>query len=78
MIREPTGEFRVRAYGRTELAVAYCPNITPDAAWEKLKQWIAYCPGLAERLAEAGYRPQSRAGFTPRQVGLIVEALGEP
>ena len=73
-----TDEFRIRAYGRTELAQMYSPHITPEAAWQKLKAWIDYYPGLNGWLREAGYRPERRTGFTPRQVRLIVEALGEP
>lgn len=29
--------FTIRAYGRTELAQRYSPNIGPHAAWQKLK-----------------------------------------
>jgi hypothetical protein len=67
----------IKQYGRTELAQQYCPNITPDAAWRKLSQWIHHFPGLDERLAANGYTSRCRS-FTPAQVRLIVEALGEP
>ena len=69
--------FRVKEYGRTELALLYCPDITPDAAWRKLRQWIHRFPGLEESLAAHGYTHRCRS-FTPAQVRLIVEALGEP
>lgn len=69
--------FKIREYGRTELALAYCPAITPDAAWRKLRHWIRLFPGLDDRLASIGYTPRSRS-FTPAQVQLIVDALGEP
>lgn len=69
--------FRIREYGRTELAQAYCPGITPDAAWRKLRHWISLFPGLDRRLATIGYTPRCRS-FTPAQVQMIVEALGEP
>ena len=39
---EPTKtetEMKARAYGRTELAMMYCPQDTPGAAWRKLRQW---------------------------------------
>ena len=45
--------------------------------WKKLKLWIRRSPGLGERLAQTGYQNHQRT-FTPRQVSLIVEALGEP
>ena len=69
--------FCIRKYGRTELAQLYCPDITPAAAWRKLRQWIEAFPGLEESLAEHGYTRRCRS-FTPAQVRLIVEALGEP
>lgn len=70
-------DFEVRQYGRTELAQLYSPNITPEAAWKKLKTWIDFCPGLNQRLRTAGYQPRQRI-FTPAQVTMIVEAIGEP
>lgn len=69
--------FSIRKYGRTELAQLYCPDITPDAAWRKLRLWISHFPGLEERLSEHGYTSRCRS-FTPAQVRLIVDALGEP
>ena len=70
--------FVVRQYGRTELAQAYSPNITPESAWKKLKAWIENYPGLTGRLAAAGYNPCGQRIFTPAQVRMIVEAIGEP
>lgn len=67
----------IKNYGRTELAQLYCPDITPDAAWRKLRQWIRTFPGLEERMAAIGYTKKNRS-FTPAQVRMIVEALGEP
>ena len=69
--------FSLRAYGRTELAQAYCPQLSPGAAWQKLSTWINLYPGLPERLKAIGYSPRQRV-FTPRQVAMIVEALREP
>lgn len=69
--------FSLRAYGRTKLAQAYCPQLSPGAAWQKLSMWINLYPGLPERLKAIGYSPHQRV-FTPRQVAMIVEALGKP
>lgn len=69
--------FSFRAYGRTELAQVYCPQLSPGAAWQKLSLWIHLYPELTERLKAIGYSPHQRV-FTPRQVAMIVEALGEP
>lgn len=67
----------LRTYGRTELALAYNPALAPQAAWQKLKYWIAYNKDLSTALAKTGYTPQLRS-FTPKQVALIFEYLGEP
>lgn len=69
--------FTIRAYGRTELAQRYSPNTGPHAAWQKLKLWISVHPTLMRQLQADGYTPRQRT-FTPAQVGLIVDALGEP
>lgn len=71
-------EFEIRQYGRTELAQAYSPDITPAAAWKKLKAWIIFYPGLPEKLESLGYRPEEQRTFTPAQVAAITEALGKP
>ena len=69
--------FRIREYGRMELAQLYCPGIAPESAWKKMKRWIGLCPGLSERLSEAGYDTRTRS-FTPAQVRIIADALGDP
>ena len=72
-----TTGFAVRAYGRTELAVRYSPNLSKESAWRKLKKWIMTNPELRQWLAPGGELVMGRS-FTPRQVKLIVEQLGEP
>lgn len=76
-LKELGEPFRLRAYGRTELAQAYNPHLSPDVAWQKLSLWIHLYPELTECLKAIGYSPHQRV-FTPRQVSMIVEALGEP
>ena len=49
---EKQTDFRIRSYGRTELAQLYNPCLTPKAAYRKLVGWIDHYPGLAVRLAE--------------------------
>lgn len=70
--------FEIRQYGRTELAQMYSPDITPAAAWKKLKAWIGYHPTLEGELRELGYHPGRQRLFTPAQVAAITGALGEP
>ena len=76
-LKELGETFQLRAYGRTELAQAYNPHLSPGAAWQKLSLWIHLYPDLTEQLKAIGYSPHQRV-FTPRQVAMIVEALGEP
>ncbi len=70
-------EFKIRTYGRTELAQCYCPTMNPRAAYRKVMQWIDMYPNLRQHLAELGLDPKSRT-YTPAQVKAIVDALGEP
>lgn len=70
-------DFKVRAYGRTELALKYSPAITPKAALRKLNRWIALAPDLESRLRAMGFTPANRS-YTPAEVSAIIEVLGEP
>lgn len=62
---------------KRELATLYAPELEPHAAVNRLTRWIACNPSLALALRSAGYRKTQRL-LSPRQVGLIVEHLGEP
>ena len=66
-----------RIYSRGELAMCYNPNLSDSAARKRLAKWIAFHPTLSEDLKKAGFKPSQRI-FTPLQVELIFEALGEP
>ena len=50
-------EFKIRAYGRMELAQLYSPELTGIAAYRKMNKWIVRCPGLQERLLDLGAAP---------------------
>ena len=67
----------LKEYGRTELAQLYCPRLTADAAWRKLKRWIALNGDLTQELQKLGYTHSQRT-FTPRMVEHIFYYLGEP
>ncbi|MDY5237372.1 DUF4248 domain-containing protein [Bacteroides helcogenes] len=69
--------FRIRTYGRTELAQVYFPALCPQAAFRKLNQWIDFHPTLRSGLRALVSSEKART-YTPAQVRLIVEALGEP
>ena len=70
-------QFRIQAYGRTELAQIYSPEISPGSAFRKFSSWIDRCPNLRSQLDEMGSSRNART-YTPAQVRLLVVALGEP
>lgn len=67
----------VRSYSKGELSTMYNPNITSSAARKKLSQWMHHHPTLMQNLLDTGYNEMQRT-FTPKQVRLIFDALGEP
>lgn len=67
----------IRPYNKSELAQAYAPDITPNAALNRLALWIKSNGPLFKALHECGYSTNQRV-FTSRQVALIFEYLGEP
>ena len=70
-------EFRVRVYGKTELAILYSPHISPASALFSMMKSIKKSPGLMDALTKAGMRKWNKK-LTPRQVEIVVEALGKP
>ena len=65
----------VRKY---ELALKYFPNSpTKKAATDNLTRAINRCTPLLMKLAKDGYSVTEKT-YTPRQVALIYEFLGEP
>ena len=60
------------AFKRSELAQCYFPDLKPMSAWEKFKDWMD---------ASARLRPLlslTRRTYTPAEVQLIYDVLGEP
>lgn len=70
-------KFKLKSYGKSELAALYLPDIAPRSAADVLKKWIDKSPGLSEALAATGLQLLDRR-YTPAQVQLIVQVLGEP
>ena len=70
-------EIAIRTFGRTELAQLYSPDLTAEAAWKKLKRWIALNGDLTQELQQLGYTHSQRT-FTPKMVEHIFYYLGEP
>ena len=67
----------IRTYSKKELAIAYAPNISMVAALNRLALWLKTNRQLWEQLTQTGYRTTQRY-FTPGQVKLIFEYIGEP
>lgn len=70
-------EFKIRSYTKKELALMYFPDSNPRSAVNHLMAWIRRCTQLWEALQKMGYQKMSKS-FTPRQVKVIIEELGEP
>ena len=75
--KDALAPFQIRSYGRTELAELYNPQVAPETAWRKLRAWIKKYPGMIDNLIAAGYKMGQRT-FTPMQVKIIVDGIGEP
>ena len=65
-------KFVIRAYGKSELAMLYLPKHSKTTALKLLKSWLAFNPRLRS------FAKSKRRYFTPKEVKLIVEELGEP
>lgn len=68
-------KFKICCYGKGELAGLYLPHGTTKSAWNTFKYvWAARNKRLRALLEQVG----SRRKFTPQEVRVIVEELGEP
>lgn len=74
---EEERKWKNRSFTWMELGILYSPNLTPAAASRRLKAWVMANGGLIRSLAKTGWNRTQRI-LTPRQVGCIVEVLGEP
>lgn len=70
-------EFRVKAYGKSDLAMLYNPHMSVREALRLLMRWIVRNEALCRELEEMGYRKNSKI-LTPREVEAITRYLGEP
>ena len=70
-------KFKVRAFGYGELAQLYFPTSSKRSASVQFRRWIIHNKRLLTELTNTGYMPGVRL-LTPKQVGVIVEHLGEP
>lgn len=68
---------KTQSYSKGDLARAYAPDITYQAALNRLSVWIRVNQPLSEALRKTGYYPKQKL-FTSKQVALIFKFLGEP
>ena len=68
----------IRSYGKSELAMLYFPHAeTPTGALSNLSYWIRRNSELTDAIRQCGMPPRAKS-FTPKEVALIVQYLGEP
>ena len=60
-----------------ELAISYAPNLTAQAALNRLSLWIKTCKPLYRALKRSGYCDKKRF-FTGNQIKMIYKHLGRP
>ena len=77
MRQEENREWQVRPMSKSELAMAYAPNLTPQSAVNRLMDWIRRNPELMEALDRTGYCKHQKL-LTSLQVRIIFSYLGEP
>lgn len=71
-------EFRIRPYSKQKLAMLYFPHCTRSrTAVANFRNMMQRCPELMQALEATHYQAYDKT-FTPKQVRLIVEYLGEP
>lgn len=62
---------------KRELAALYSPNVCPKSALRLMNAYIHRAEGLLSALEATGYSHHARH-FTPKQLALVLEHLGEP
>lgn len=73
-----TDDIKIRAYGKSELALLYFPTANSShTAVNHLMAWVKKIPEVVEGLRKLGYRKSAKY-FTSREVQLIVDFLGYP
>ena len=70
--------FRIRPYSKRELAKLYFPDTNnEESAIANLRNLMKHNPDLNKKKKGAYYKTYNKT-FTPRQIGIIVQYLGEP
>lgn len=66
-----------RAYGVTEFAQLYFPGHKSVIAYKRMWEWIRTSQGLKTKLEAAGWVKFQKL-YTPKQVAVLIDHLGEP
>jgi hypothetical protein len=70
-------EFKVKSYGKAELAMLYNPQMCVKEALRTLTRWMVRNEQLYRELLAIGYRKTCKI-LTPKEVAVITHYLGEP
>ncbi len=69
---------QIRAYGKAELALLYFPESnSKHVAVNRLSSWIKRCKPLKKAIMNC-HSSKNAKFFTPKEVSLLFEFLGEP
>lgn len=69
-------EFKIKVYGRTELAQLYLQDHLKASAWKRFKMWLQKNKRCRTILKKTN--KQQRRFFNAEEVRQIVDELGEP
>lgn len=69
--------FKPKSYGVAELACLFLPTLNNRSASNQFRTWIKKNDKLKQALIEAGFQNRQKI-YTPKQVNIIIEYLGEP
>ena len=76
-LKNMEGQFKIKSYGYCELAMLYFPNSTKKSASVQLRRWLTSDNNLKTNLGNSGLKKWQKL-LTPKQVGIIVNYIGEP
>ena len=65
-------KFKVRTYGKSELAMEFFPGSSKETAMKSLREWLRAHPELKD------YINPKRHRYSPAQVKRICEVEGKP
>lgn len=75
---QESGNFKIRAYLKVELAQLYFVDLSLESALRKLRRWINHNPDLHRELYEMGPEGKNDQSFSKRQVEVLVKYLECP